>query len=134
MTFWLVLAVAVAGSAGAVARFVSDALIRSVVPPGLPWATLAINITGSFLLGMVTGLVLRGAAADGLVLREAAPGWSVVAAIGFCGSYTTFSTASVEAVVLLREGRRLAAVAFGCGTVVATAAAVALGIAVTGTR
>jgi len=115
----MILAVALAGGAGAVARFVVDGFIarRSVLPLG----TLLINVTGSFLLGLVVGMFDGAAAA------------SVVGTVGtgLLGGYTTFSTASVESLSLaLRDGARSAVVAAGHAVVMVLACvgAAALGV------
>ncbi len=86
------LLVAAAGACGAVVRF---AIGLALAPSGFPWATLGINVAGSFLLGIV-------AAAGG---RGWPPALTVAAGAGFLGAFTTFSTFSVETVLLLREGR-----------------------------
>ena len=57
-----------------------------------PWATLTINVTGSFLLGLFMGHFLRSQESQGLML---------LVAVGLLGGYTTFSTFSMEAVNLL---------------------------------
>jgi len=85
----------IAGGLGAVARFVSDGLIRTVLGRNFPWATLCINVVGAFILGIVTGYALHHAAAD----------IKLVIGTGFCGGFTTFSTASFEAVRLIEEKR-----------------------------
>lgn len=95
--------VALAGGAGAVTRLVVDGEVRerlgrtrlADVAGGspLPWATAAVNVTGSLLLGLVTGAVL-----------DAEPSAAArVVGTGFCGGYTTFSAASVETLRLLRD-------------------------------
>ena len=111
--------VCLAGGAGAAARFTVDGLVRARLPGRrVPWGTLLVNVTGSFLLGVLTGLVARGA-----------PGaLGAVVGTGFCGGYTTFSTASVEIVRLLREGHLRAAAAYTLGTPVGTLAAAAAGV------
>lgn len=94
--------VALGGAFGAVARFVVDAEVKGRWPGArsFPWATVAINVTGSLLLGLVAAAV---------VVRSGAPEWLAIVGVGFCGGYTTFSTASVETVRLLQEGRYRAA-------------------------
>ena len=92
--------VGVAGSAGAVARFLIDGAVRRRVTGPLPVGTILINISGSLILGFLTGLVLYHGAPDRLTL---------VAGTGFCGGYTTFSTASFETVRLIQVGWRGAA-------------------------
>lgn len=116
----LLVLVAAAGGLGAVARFVLDGTIRARVGARLPWGTITINLTGSFLLGLVTGL-----AAAHLVSPQA----QLVLGTGFLGGYTTFSTASMETVALVREGRIGAALGVALGTLAGGTAAAALGLA-----
>jgi CrcB protein len=111
--------IALAGAVGAVTRFVLDALIRQRTPASFPWATFAINISGSLVLGVLTGLVLyRGASSD----------LTLILGTGFCGGYTTFSTASFETVRLAQRGLWAHALANGVGTAVLTTGAAALGL------
>ncbi|MGW5571095.1 fluoride efflux transporter CrcB [Nocardia thailandica] len=114
------LLVSVAGSLGALARFVVDGAIRTRRATEFPWATVVINVTGSLLLGFLTGLVLYQGAPHTL---------QVVAGIGFCGGYTTFSTASAETVRLIQRGRYRAAAVNALGTLALTLAAAGAGLA-----
>ncbi len=99
MPLWI----AAAGGAGAVSRFVADGLLRTVLGRAFPWATVIINVSGSFLLGFLTGIALRlPAGADA----------KLILGTGFCGGYTTFSTASFETVRLIEERRTRAAVLY----------------------
>ena len=85
------LLVALAGGAGAVARYLVD---LAVVRHGPAWvATLGINLAGSLLMGLVS-------TADAAVVA--------VAGTGFCGGFTTFSTACLQTVRLLRGWRAAA--------------------------
>jgi CrcB protein len=115
----LVLAVAVAGGAGAVARLVLDGALRSRVAINFPLGTTVINVTGSFLLGLVTGLAL----AHGLPVE-----WRAILGTGFLGGYTTFSTASYETVRLAQQRRYRAAFVNGFGMLVLALAAAGLGL------
>ncbi len=123
----LLLGVALAGGLGAVARLVVEGEVRRRVGDRLLGGTVLVNLSGSFLLGLVTGL-----AAAGLL---AAPARLVVGA-GFLGGYTTFSTAAVEAVRLVLDGRRAAALVHGAGQLLAgvllAGAGLALGLTLTG--
>lgn len=92
MTTWL--AVAVAGALGAVCRHLVDTAARDRVAGAFPWGILLVNVTGSLLAGIVTGLVTRG-----LVTAEL----STVVAGGFLGAYTTFSTAMYDTLRLLED-------------------------------
>lgn len=87
----LLAAVALAGGAGAGTRFVLDGLLRAVLPGRVNCGTVLINLTGSLLLGLLTGMVLAG---------SASPVAKAVLGTGFLGGYTTFSTASLESVRL----------------------------------
>ena len=119
MTALLVLAVAAAGGVGAVARLVLDGFLRARVRIAYPLGTTVINVTGSFLLGLVTGLAL----AHGLPAE-----WRAVLGTGFLGGYTTFSTASYETVRLAQQRRYRAALVNGVGMLVLALAAAGLGL------
>ena len=60
MTPLLFLAIAAAGGVGAVCRFVLDGLLTSLSEADFPWPTILINITGSLLLGLITGFAVSG--------------------------------------------------------------------------
>ena len=115
----IVLWVALAGGVGAVARFVLDGLIRSRVASWFPVGTVVVNVTGSFVLGLVTGLALAHVVPEELRL---------VVGTGFCGGYTTFSTASFETVRLVEQRRVGAALLNGVGTLVVTVCVAGLGL------
>jgi CrcB protein len=110
--------VCVGGGLGAGLRFVLDGLIRSRSSDRYPLATTVINLTGSLLLGLLTGL------AGSHLLSH--PGLLMLGA-GLLGGYTTFSTASFETIQLLESRRYLAAAVNGFGTLLAASAAAALG-------
>lgn len=93
------LLVALGGAFGALARYGVNAALLNL-PARFPWATLAVNVTGSFLLGVV----LRSF--EGTPNTAA---WRALLAVGFCGAYTTFSTFSYESVRLMQERQWLAA-------------------------
>ncbi|MEV7973845.1 fluoride efflux transporter CrcB [Cellulomonas sp. NPDC089187] len=119
----LAVLLASAGGVGAAARFWLDGEIRGRWRMVLPVATIAINVSGSLLIGLIAGAHLYlGLAAS----------WQTVLATGFCGGYTTFSTASVETVRLAQEGERVRAVINALGTVVLTVSAAAVGIGLIG--
>ena len=115
----IVLWVALAGGVGAVARFVLDGLVRSRVAASFPVGTVLVNVTGSFVLGVVTGLTLAQVVPEDLRL---------VVGTGFCGGYTTFSTASFETVRLVEQRRVGLALLNGVGTLVVTVCVAALGL------
>nr|WP_045235295.1 fluoride efflux transporter CrcB [Deinococcus pimensis] len=89
----------VGGALGALARFLVGALSAALVArsalAGWPWATLGVNVLGSFLLSLLVTLVSRG-------LVD--PRWRLWLGTGFLGAFTTFSTFSLEADDLARRG------------------------------
>lgn len=115
---WQLLLVAVAGGAGAVLRFVVDGLVRERIGARLPLGTALINVSGSFLLGLLTGLAQHGVPS---VLLP-------VLGTGLLGGFTTFSTASVETVRLIQAGRVGMAAANALVTLVLSLATAALGL------
>ncbi|QIG41115.1 fluoride efflux transporter CrcB [Microbacterium sp. 4R-513] len=113
----LFLVVAVAGGLGAGLRYAVDAIVMRGRRGAFPLGILLVNITGSLALGLVTGL---GSAIDA--------SWATAIGVGLLGGYTTFSTVSVETVLLGRAGRRDWAWLNLLGTLVASLAAAAIGI------
>jgi fluoride exporter len=93
-------AVAVAAGAGAVCRYLLDRFVQARTHGVFPWGTLAVNVSGSFLLGLVTGLALH---------HGMATGPAVVLSAGFAGGYTTLSTWAWETLALAESGALLAA-------------------------
>lgn len=121
---WLLLPIALAGGVGAALRLLVDGGVRAALPArSAPLATLVVNVTGSFLLGLLTGL----AASAGLPQP-----WLLVLGGGLLGGYTTFSTACAEAVRLLLDRRRASGLGLAVGGLVATVAAALLGLVVGG--
>nr|WP_157311394.1 CrcB family protein [Microbacterium sp. MAH-37] len=84
---------ALAGGLGAAVRYLVDIGIARLTGPRFPWGVFLINLTGSFVLGLIVG-----------GLPEAA----FVVGTGFLGGYTTFSTAMLDTVALWRDGERRA--------------------------
>ena len=117
----LVLAIALAGAVGAPARYFVDAVVIDRSEGGLPLATFVINVSGSFVLGVLTGLALYHA-------FPSTP--KTILGTGFCGAYTTFSTFTFETIRLLEEGEGADAIRYAAGSLVAGAAAAAFGLAI----
>lgn len=111
------LLIALAGGLGAAARFLVDSLL-SRIAARFPLGTLVINVTGSFLLGLLTGSLMAGAASEVVA----------IAGTGFLGGYTTFSTASVEGARLLRAGRTWSLLIHAAGMAVVSIAMAGLGV------
>lgn len=91
------LLVGLGGILGALTRFYVGMAIAQRLGAAFPYGTLFINVTGCFVLGLLSTLALERAT---LVTPEV----RLLLGVGFCGAYTTFSTFGVEAVSLLRSG------------------------------
>ena len=99
MNTWLW--VALGSAAGAPTRYLLDQFIQSRHERTFPWGTFTINVTGSFLLGL---LVAAGS-------HNQVEGWLLAAVgSGFLGSYTTFSTFTWESLRLIEDGSLLVAI------------------------
>ena len=103
--------VCLAGGVGAALRFTVDDLIRRRLRASFPFGTSIINVTGSLILGFITGLTVDAASA---------PAWALILGTGMMGGYTTFSTASVETMRLVQERDYTLALTNGFAVLVAT--------------
>ncbi|AXE39806.1 fluoride efflux transporter FluC [Acidipropionibacterium virtanenii] len=114
---WLV--VALAGGVGAASRFLMDTVIARHNRLNTPLGTIVINVTACFILGVATGLGLD---------HTMTASWTAVIGTGFCGGYSTFSTASVEGARLFLSGRARAGLVHAGGMLVLGTAAAGLGM------
>lgn len=119
MTPFLFLAPAVAGGLGAASRLLHDGVLGSRAASRLPIGTIAINLSGSLLPGLLSGWVARG------TLSQA---WALVAGSGFLGGYITSSTSNFETLRQLQEDERAFAVLTRIGLVIDATAAAGLGL------
>ena len=104
------LLVFIGGVLGSLARYALSVLGMRLLGQGFPWATLFINIAGSALMGALTGwLVVQGNAPASL---------RIFVATGLLGGFTTFSTFSLETVLLYERGQLGLAVAYVAASVV----------------
>ena len=119
MLLWAL--VALGGALGAMSRYAVDRSVSAVVGPTV-LGTFAANISGSFLLGLVLA-----AASGRLGLPEEA---RIFMAVGFLGSYTTFSTLTVASVLLAGDGDWMRATTNIVGSVLVGVVAALAGIVV----
>ena len=111
------LAVAAGGAVGAALRYLTDRAVKATWHTTLPVGTVLVNVLGSFVLGVVSGL--------GVLLS---PEWTLALGTGLCGGFTTFSTAVLDGVRLARERRSGAALAVVLGTLLWSLLAAAVGL------
>ena len=88
--------VAFMGAIGALTRWQAGVLASRHTDSVLPIGTITVNLLGSFLLGLLMAISLQGAIPEN---------WRVPLSVGLLGSFTTFSTFSVETVTLLQQGQ-----------------------------
>src|SRR6187402_2590059 len=113
------LLVMVGGGIGAGIRHLANIGAMRLVGPNYPWGTMAINIVGSFAMGLfIAALVRRGGSNE---LR-------LFVATGILGGFTTFSAFSLDFAVLWERGAELPAVAYAAASLLGTLLAVFLGL------
>ena len=116
----IALLICLAGGIGAVLRLTLDSLIRNRMKSTYPVGTTIINITGSLLLGLLTGLTTSQ-----LLPQQ----YQLIIGTGLLGGYTTFSAASFETVRLLEDREYLGAALNSLGMLISCTAVAALGYA-----
>lgn len=113
------IAVVGAGSfIGGMARYLVSVLIKGI-GKGFPWATLAVNLAGCFLIGLLLGIFSRSASEGSR--------WALFLSVGLCGGFTTFSTFSKESLMMLQSGNFWGFAGYIALSVIAGIAFVALG-------
>jgi len=119
-----VLLVVVGSGIGGMARYGLTQLAVNRLGRTFPWGTLAVNVLGSFAIGLFLGYT------GGAWLPLAAPDWHHLVTYGFLGGFTTFSTLSLEAIALLQAGDRRRAAAYIGGSLVLGLGAVVTGFTI----
>ncbi|MEU6920492.1 MULTISPECIES: fluoride efflux transporter CrcB [unclassified Streptomyces] len=115
---WLL--VIVGAAVGAPLRYLTDRAVQSRHDSVFPWGTFTVNVSGSLVLGLLTGAVAAGAASSHLQL---------LIGTGLCGALTTYSTFSYETLRLAEDGAGSYAVANVVGSVAAGLVAAFAGVA-----
>jgi fluoride exporter len=115
-----VLAVAVGGAIGSVARYLVAIGSGKIFGINFPWGILIINVTGSFLIGVFVGLFATK--------WDLPQSIRIFLTVGICGGYTTFSTFSLDSYYLMERGQLLMALAYMIGSVVLSISALVGGL------
>lgn len=110
-----IILVGLGGMIGSVARYLVSYFVKH---DSFPYATFAINIIGSLVIGMVMGIAAR---------QENFQNWRLFLATGLCGGFTTFSAFAWENLQLMNQERYAAFVVYTGGTLLLGIAAAALG-------
>ena len=110
------LLIAVGGGLGSLARYLAGIAIMTRYAGRFPWGTLTVNVTGSFLIGLLMTILTQR--------FQPHPYWRLLLVVGFLGGYTTFSSFEWETYAAVREGgfwigliNVVASVAFGYAAV-----------------
>ena len=112
--------IAMGGAIGAVLRYGASLSIYSFMGRGFPYGTLFVNVTGSLLMGLLSVIMLERFNID--------PEWRAAVLVGVLGSFTTFSTFSIETLNLLEQGDIMRATANIVFSVLVCLAAVWFGV------
>ena len=94
--------IAMGGAIGAVLRYGASLGVYSFMGRGFPYGTLFVNVTGSLLMGLLGVMMLER--------FNIGPEWRAAVLVGVLGSFTTFSTFSIETLNLLEQGDVMRAV------------------------
>ncbi|MEI8084348.1 MAG: CrcB family protein [Actinomycetes bacterium] len=121
------LAIAAGAALGAMLRFATDRYFIAHKSPGFPYGTLVVNLAGSLILGLLTGLLLGAASSS-------SEGWTLVAAFvgtGFCGALTTFSGFVSQVLDMSINPQHWKGTAYALGSVIVGFALATAGYALT---
>ena len=116
----MIIAIAIGGAAGAVGRHFVNIGMASLLGHGFPWGTLTVNVVGSLIMGLLVHLMA--------VSWTVSPEIRALLTVGGLGAFTTFSTFSLDAVVLYERGAIVAAAIYVIVSVVAAIGALFLGL------
>lgn len=114
------LSIAIGGALGAVSRYWAMHYIAQVFPGRFPWGTFAVNALGSLLIGIFYVLV-----AEKITLTEQ---WRAIVLVGYLGAFTTFSTFSLDALLLIQDGHIIQATLYVFASVVICILAAGIGL------
>lgn len=108
------------GGTGAVARYLLAAAVARLLGTGFPWGTLAVNVIGAFLIGLLTGI--------GAAKLNMDQNLRLLLVTGFLGGFTTFSAFSLETALMVQRGDLTAAALYTTASVLGTVILVFAGL------
>ena len=114
-----ILTVGIGSFLGGSLRYVISVVMRDLCKQGVPWGTLAVNLVGCFLIGVVFALFSR--------FSSTSHPWCLLLTTGLCGGFTTFSTFAYESLQMLQNGQWGGFLAYVSISVVAGISLTALG-------
>ena len=120
MQFPILLAIAFGGAVGSLARYAVASMVQSAAWPGFPWGIFVVNITGGFVMGVIVEL--------GALKLNYTPELRAFLTVGILGGYTTFSTFSLDSVLLIERGQYASAAAYMAGSAILSVVALFAGL------
>ena len=111
--------VMVGGAVGSGARYLTGSAMTALLGPDYPFGTLAVNIVGGLLMGVLVGVLARNAASEN---------WRLLLAVGVLGGFTTFSAFSLEVVTMIERGAFGVALGYVLVSVIGSVAALFAGL------
>ena len=118
--------IALGGGAGAVLRYQAGRALTALLGPAtvaaFPWATLVVNVVGSFAMGLLAGWLARHGSGSET--------WRLLVGVGLLGGFTTFSAISLELMLLIERGQGATAFAYAMISVLAGVTALYIGLIV----
>jgi fluoride exporter len=113
--FKLILLAGAGGFIGSALRYSVTLLMDGRFKFGFPFATLSVNILGSFVIGLLIGISINKGVGHNFYLTDP---WKVFLATGICGGFTTFSAFSVETFKLFEQGESMLALIYITSSVI----------------
>ncbi|WP_293881570.1 fluoride efflux transporter CrcB [Sphingomonas sp.] len=110
----------IGGAVGAGARYLASSAAVRAIGVQFPWGTLAINIVGGFLMGVLVAALSR--------FGDDGEPWRLFLGVGVLGGFTTFSAFSLETWSLIERGQAFPAIGYIAASVIGSIAALALGL------
>ena len=120
MQWGILLAVALGGALGSLLRYFTASTIQSAAWPGFPWGIFVVNITGGFAMGIITELAA--------LKLHMTPELRAFLTVGVLGGYTTFSTFSLDSVLLIERGQYVNAALYVSGSAILSILALFAGL------
>ncbi len=111
--------VMVGGAVGSGARYLTGSAVTALLGPDYPFGTLAVNIVGGLLMGVLVGVLAR---------NDASETWRLLLAVGVLGGFTTFSAFSLEVVTMIERGAFGVAFGYVLVSVIGSVAALFAGL------
>ena len=113
-----IIAVGAGSFIGGIARYLVSLAMKGI-SKGFPWATLLVNLLGCLTIGLLWGVLSRNASES--------TSWGLFLTVGLCGGFTTFSTFSKEALIMLQAGQTWNFISYVTLSILTGIALVALG-------